>query len=54
MGQTMTVPTGFSDYKEVNGVKFPHKMTQSFGPQNFEFNVSSIQINEGVTEEDFQ
>jgi zinc protease len=54
MGQTMTVPTGFSDYKEVNSVKFPHKITQSFGPQNFEFNVSSIQINEGVTEEDFQ
>jgi zinc protease len=54
MGQTMTVPTGYSEYKEVKGVKFPHRVTQSFGPQSLEFNVSSIQINEGVTEDDFQ
>lgn len=53
-GQTMSVPTGYSNYKEVEGVKFPYTVTQSFGPQSFEFNVTSIQVNEGVTAEDFE
>ncbi|WP_311195784.1 hypothetical protein [Antarcticibacterium sp. 1MA-6-2] len=52
-GQTMTVPTNFSNYQAVKGVKFPYTITQSFGPQSFEFNVTSIQINEGVSAEDF-
>lgn len=52
--QTMQVPTGFSNYKEVKGVKFPFTITQSFGPQTIEFNVSSIQVNEGVTDADFE
>jgi len=53
-GQTMTIPTGYSDYQEVEGVKFPFMMTQSMGPQSFEFKVSEILINEGVSEEDFK
>ncbi len=51
--QTMAVPTGYSNYKEVSGIKFPFTISQSFGPQSFEFNVSSIKVNEGVSEEDF-
>jgi len=50
----MTIPTGYSDYQEVEGVKFPFMMTQSMGPQSFEFKVSEILINEGVSEEDFK
>ncbi len=53
-GQTMNVPTGYSDYREVEGVKFPFMMTQAAGPQTFEFNVTEILVNEGVTAEDFE
>lgn len=53
-GQTMTIPTQYSNYKEVTGIKFPFTVTQSFGPQSFEFNVTSIQVNEGVTDADFE
>lgn len=53
-GQTMTIPTGYSDYQEVEGVKFPFVISQSMGPQSFEFKVSEILINEGVSEEDFK
>ncbi len=53
-GQTMTVPTGYGDYQEVNGVKFPFTISQSFGPQTIEFIISSIQINEGVSDADFE
>ena len=52
-GQTMTIPTGFSDYREVKGVKFPFVISQSMGPQSFEFKVNEIKVNEGVSEEDF-
>lgn len=52
-GQTMTIPTGYSDYREVEGVKFPFMISQSMGPQSFEFNVSEIMVNEGVSEGDF-
>ncbi|PKD21887.1 peptidase M16 [Salegentibacter salinarum] len=53
-GQTMSIPTGYSDYQEVEGVKFPFKMTQAAGPQTFEFDITEILVNEGVSAEDFQ
>jgi len=53
-GQSMTIPTMFSDYQEVEGVKFPFMIAQSMGPQSFEFKVSEIKINEGVSEDDFK
>lgn len=52
--QTTSIPTGYSDYREVEGVKFPFLITSSMGPQNFEFVVSEILVNEGVSAEDFQ
>ena len=54
MGQTMTLPTVYSDYREVEGVQFPFSISQSMGPQSFVFEVSEIKINEGVSHEDFQ
>lgn len=54
MGQTMSIPTGYSDYQEVEGVKFPFSISQAAGPQTFEFNVTEILVNEGVTAEDFE
>ncbi|MGY5849116.1 M16 family metallopeptidase [Salegentibacter sp. F14] len=53
-GQTMSIPTGYSDYQEVEGVKFPFSILQAAGPQTFEFNVTEILVNEGVTPEDFK
>jgi len=52
--QTMNQSLDFSDYKEVNGVKFPHMFKMSAGPQQFDFIIKEIKINEGVTEEDFK
>lgn len=53
-GQSMSIPTMFSDYRTVEGVKFPFMIAQSMGPQSFEFKVSEILVNEGVSEEDFK
>jgi zinc protease len=41
------VPTAikFSDYKEVNGVKFAHTVSQSMGPMTFKFVATSIEVN---------
>ncbi|WP_299153353.1 pitrilysin family protein [uncultured Christiangramia sp.] len=52
-GQTMSIPTGYGDYQEVKGVKFPFTISQSMGPQSFEFKVSEIMVNEGVEDADF-
>lgn len=54
MGQTITMPTIFSDYREVEGVLFPFSISQSMGPQSFVFEVSEIKINQDVSDEDFQ
>lgn len=52
--QTMTIPITFSDYREVNGVKFPFGMTQTMGAMVLDFDVSEIKINEGVVDTDFE
>ncbi|MEO9512408.1 MAG: pitrilysin family protein [Flavobacteriaceae bacterium] len=53
-GQQMTNTLQFSDYKEVSGIKFPFKLSQTMGPQSFEFLVKEIKVNEGVTAADFE
>ncbi len=53
-GQQMTSTVEFEDYKEVSGIKFPFKLIQTVGPQNFEFVVKEIKVNEGVTPADFE
>ena len=35
----------FSDYKEVNGVKYPHKIIQTVGPQKMDMSVETIEFN---------
>lgn len=52
--QTMSIPIVFSDYREVDGVKFPFKLTQSMGAMVLDFEVSEIKVNEGVTDADFE
>jgi len=48
------VPVLFSDYKEVNGVKFPHKTVVKNGPMTMEFITKEVKINEGVSDADFK
>lgn len=52
-GKEIQVPTLFSNYKEVNGIKFPHTLSQKMGPMDLEFTVKDIKINEGVSDADF-
>ncbi len=54
MGQQMTSTMSYSDYREVQGIMFPYAIGQTVGPQSFEFIVSEIKINEGVTDADFE
>ncbi|MER3375544.1 MAG: pitrilysin family protein [Allomuricauda sp.] len=53
-GQQMQNIVGYDDYQEVSGVKFPFKLSQSMGPQNFEFTVKELKVNEGVSASDFK
>lgn len=46
--------TTFSDYKTLNGVKFPYTISRSFGPQNIEFKIEDIKLNENVSDSDFE
>ncbi|WP_282162007.1 M16 family metallopeptidase [Ulvibacterium marinum] len=53
-GQKMQQTLIYDDYKEVSGIKFPFKLTQSMGPQSMEFFVQEIKVNEGVSDADFE
>lgn len=43
----------YGDYKDLKGIKFPFVLSQSFGPQKLEFNVTEIKVNEGISDQDF-
>ncbi len=43
----------YDDYKDVDGVKYPFKITQSFGPQSVEMTVSTIKVNKGLPDDIF-
>jgi predicted Zn-dependent peptidase len=53
-GKEIKVPTVYADYKEVNGVKFPHAIGIKSGPMNLDFVVQEIKVNEGVSDADFE
>ena len=53
-GKEISVPTVFADYKEVNGIKFPHSIGIKSGPMNLDFVVKEIKVNEGVSDADFE
>ena len=46
--------TFVKEYKEVNGVKFPVKVTQSVGPQMIDVNVEKIEVNTDIEESKFE
>lgn len=46
--------TYFSDYREVNGLKFPFTIKQYFGLQEIDLTVTSIEINTGLDDSVFE
>jgi len=52
-GQSIVTVEDASDYKEVNGVMFPHTTKITAGPQVLILKSTDVKINEGVTEADF-
>ncbi|GAB2761011.1 M16 family metallopeptidase [Salinimicrobium soli] len=52
--QTMSVPMIFSNYQEVNGIKFPFTYLQELPQVSIELKVTDIKINEGVSDADFE
>ncbi len=51
---TYTQITILSDYREVNGIKYPFFIKQEVGQQNIEFKVSTIQVNTGLADNLFE
>ncbi len=43
----------YDNYTEVEGIKYPFKLTQSFGPQVIEMTVSSVKVNKGLADDIF-
>ncbi|MNK16772.1 Peptidase M16 inactive domain protein [compost metagenome] len=52
-GQKAVLFTYYSDYKDVKGVKIPHKVNMNVGVE-IDLTVTEAKINEGVTPADFQ
>lgn len=50
----IAVPTRYLDYKEVNGIKFPHTLEVSQGPMNFKFQLSNIEVNPSLDDSMFK
>ena len=52
-GQKVTVLTKYSNYSDVEGVKFPYYLSIKSGPQTIIMNFKNVKINEGVSDPDF-
>ena len=52
-GNAITQETLIGDYKAVDGILFPHKTTQSFGPQSIDFITQSIELNGTIDASEF-
>ncbi|MGB0396463.1 MAG: insulinase family protein, partial [Flavobacteriaceae bacterium] len=53
-GQIQSSTTSFSDYKAVEGIRFPHLVKQDMGPQKIDFQVKSIILNEPMPDTLFE
>ena len=49
-----TNTTTLKDYKSVEGILFPHQISQDMGPQKMDFQVKSITLNEPMSESLFE
>lgn len=53
-GEAETGAVELSDYREVNGVKFPFLMKNSIDGQKVDFKVQEIKLNSGLSDADFK
>ena len=51
---TFTQDTYYSDYKDVNGINYPFTIKQNIGSQHIKFEVESIQVNTGLSDDLFK
>lgn len=51
---SMSLVSSLSDYQEVEGIKIPMKSTIVTGPQTMEMTYSNVELNKGVSAEDFK
>jgi len=51
---TNAVPTKLDNYKEVNGIKFPHTTSVSMGAMSLKFEVSAIDVNPPIDDSIFK
>ncbi len=42
------------DYREVNGIKFPHRFTQISGGQVYDLEIEMLEINSGMDDSEFE
>ena len=54
MGNSQTNVVKMNDYKEVNGILFPHKTVMSMGPQEIELITQNIELNAEIDSETFK
>lgn len=52
-GQEIEQSGTYSDYREIDGIKIPYKLTLNVGV-DIELNVTDVKINEGVSDKDFE
>ena len=53
-GNVMEQPVDYSEYKAVNGVKFPYNMKMKMGPMNIELKAEKVEVNSNLTANDFE
>lgn len=53
-GKVVNSTTEYSDYKEVDGVLFPHKVSEQVGQQLIDLTVTNLTLNSGLTLSDFK
>jgi outer membrane lipoprotein-sorting protein len=53
-GDQVSAVVESSDYREVNGIKFPYSIKNFIGGQELNFKVTEIKVNSGLSDEDFK
>jgi hypothetical protein len=48
------VTMGYSDYRDVNGIKYPYHWNVEQGPYTYEIAVKKVTVNSGLTDADFK
>jgi hypothetical protein len=53
-GEQVTSSTETSDYRDVNGIKFPYAIKNLISGQELNFKVTDIKVNSGIKDEEFK